>query len=362
MDWLSQNRVDHIDVYMVPPSNLDDSYGLLEGVELSKSSIECGYYSDTRTQGSITVHGDGWVRGSFLRIVHSVPEWGWQRELGTYLVSDESPTRVNGGWVRTLTLQSMLYGLGTDLAPRPWVLGQGALRNDAMRAMLKQAERPFNDGGASDMRFPSTSVLESGKSRLEHVYALCGMEPKNRLDVDPHGVVVYPRYVAPSSKSASFELDLLDPRGIVEDGVKLSADYISMPNRVAVVYRYSEQQGDETVQMEIGAHADSVGAASPSSRGFTVTDFRVLDELYPMTDRKAQSIAESYLAEAREKVEWSLNARYLPLWEGDVVDLVVPDGDYAGRRKCLVKEMKLNLGTMHMDLDLKETASGDEED
>lgn len=365
MDWLDQNRADRIDVFMVPPTNLDDSYGLLEGVDLSQSSIEASYYSDTRTSGSITVHGDGWIRGSFLRIVHSVPAWGWSRELGTYIVSDESPVRENGGWTRRLTLQSILYGLGTDKAPRPWVLGEGALRNDAMRGILKQCNRPFIESGAYDMRFPSTSILESGKSRLEHLYSLCSMEPKNRLDVDPHGTVVYPQYTAPSSKASSFELDLLDPRGIVEDGVSLTADFISRPNRVAVVYRYSEKgegKDAETVQLEIGAHADSTGASSPSSRGYTVTDFRVLDELTPTTDRKAQEIAEKYLAESKEKVEWQLKCRYLPLWEGDVVDLVVPDGDYAGRRKCLVKELRLDLGSMHMDLDLKETASGDEED
>lgn len=362
MDWLDQRREDRIDVYMVPQTNLDDSYGQLEGVELGASSIECGYYTDSRTNGKLVVHGDGWIRGSFLRIVHSVPAWGWTRELGTYLVSDESTSYSFGEWSKSLMLHSMLYALGTDLAPSPLTLGSGAYRNTAIEQILKTCNRPRISSGAVDMRFSDTSVLESGRSRLEHLYALCDMEPKNRLDVDGHGRIVYPKYVAPSSKSSSFELNLSDPRGIVEDGIEVSSGFASMPNRVAVVYRYSDSSGSETVQREIGAYADSTGALSPAARGYTVTDFRVLDELSPQTQKHAQELADSYLADTREKIEWRLKCRYLPIWEGDVVDLVVQGGDYPGRRKCLVKSLALDLGTMHMDLTLKETASGDEED
>lgn len=362
MDWLDQTRIDQIDIYMVPPSNLDDTYGVLEGVDLADSTIECAYYTDSRTQGKLVLHDDNWIRGSFLRIVHSVPAWGWSRELGTYLVSDDSPSYSKGGWDRTLTLESMLYGLGTDLAPKPWTLGAGAYRTTAIKQMLETCKRPHTDAGAVDLRFSDTTVLESGKSRLEHLYSLCGMEPKCRLDVDSHGRVVFPKYVPPASKSSSFELDLADPRGVVEDGVEVSANFLSVPNRVAVVYRYSDREGEETVQREIGAYADATGATSAASRGYTVTDFRVLDELEPQTERHAQELANKYLAETKEKVEWKLKSRYLPLWEGDVVDLIVYGGDYPGKRQCLVKNLTLNLGTMHMDLTLKETASGDEED
>jgi hypothetical protein len=96
-----------------------------------------------------------------------------------------------------------------------------------------------------------------------------------------------------------------------------------------------------------------------------VTDFRTVNELSPATQATADALAKQYLAKgAVEQVEWELSTIYLPLWEGDVVDLVVRDGEaqYQGTRKCLVKSGTIDLEHMRMKLTLKETASGDWDD
>lgn len=362
MDWLDQTRTDQLEFYMIPPNNLDDSYGVLENVDLGASSLEAAYYTDSRTQGKIVIRDSTWIKGSLIRIVHSIPEWGWSNILGTYLVSASAPIRSNTGWSTTLTLQSILYGLGTDKAPSPWTLGSNSYRNAAIKQILDLCNRPYNDAGSVDLLMSSTSVMDSGESRLEHLFTLCGMDPKNRLDVDPKGLVVFPQYVDPDSRASKFELDLEDPRGIVYGDVETQADFLSVPNRVALVYRYSEKEGDETVQKEIGAYVDATGPTSPASRGFVVTKFEVLDEVEPATEDHIRELAAEKLADVKEKVEWKLKCCYLPIWEGDVIDLVVYGGDYSGRRKCLVKSVSIALDSMMMTLVLKETASGDTED
>ena len=90
-----------------------------------------------------------------------------------------------------------------------------------------------------------------------------------------------------------------------------------------------------------------------------------LTEMAPATAQRANQLARQYLAnDAIEHVEWEVTTTYLPISAGDVVELVVHDGlkAYQGARKCLVKTCELELGTMTMQLTLKEAASGDEED
>ena len=105
MDWRDLTRKDRIIVQQVNPANIDAVMGELEGVELSASSLTAAYYTDTRTSGKLKVIGEGWRRGSFLRVVHQVPEWNYSRELGTYIVTNDDRARENGAWAYELTLR-----------------------------------------------------------------------------------------------------------------------------------------------------------------------------------------------------------------------------------------------------------------
>lgn len=364
MDWRDLSRRDRIVVQMVSPTNLDATLGELEGVDLSGSSITAGYYTDTRTSGKLRVVGDGWIRDSLIRIIHAVPEWNYANEIGTYIVTNDDAERVNGSWVTTLTMQSRLYGLSTDKLVRPWAIAANAMMLKAARQCLDAARFAYDLSGASDVRLKSAKVMTSGTDRLSIMYALATMG-NDRLDVDGHGRVTMRKYVAPTKRTPVWRIDLADPRGVALDGLSRSTDYLEIPNVVGVCYRYNDTVNGKSVQREINASA-RVSADSPHAhavRGYTITDFRELTEMSPKTAARAQQLANQYLAsDGVEQVEWELSTIYLPIWEGDVVELVVRDGDqaYQGVRHCLVKSIELGLHDMTMTLRLKETRSGDD--
>lgn len=362
-DWADTDRTDALDFVMVSPQNLDIELGTLDGVVRSSSSLSAAYYTDTRTSGKLEYVGDGWIRNSFIRIVHRIPEWGFRRELGTYIVTEDPGTRASGQWTRSLTLHSVLHGLSTDLGAGPWTVKQGSMAKDAIRQMLSTCKRPMRDLSAKDAKVGSPVVYETGTSYLERLFDLCTMTT-NRMDADGHGYVTIAPYVEPRRKSAAFRLDLADTRGLVADGVELTTNYLEMPGRAVVSYQYSETVNGESVQKEINAQADATGEQSMATRGYMVTDYQQLSEMEPATYQRALELARQKLAErSRELVEWKIKCLYLPVWEGDVVELFVHDGPsrYRGVRHCLVKNLELELEHMTMTLTLKETASGDDE-
>lgn len=361
-DWKDMTRRGTVTVTMVNPTDLDATMGELEGVDLSGSSVSYGYYADTRVTGKLRVVGDGWVRGSWLRIGYRIPEWDYQTELGTFIVTNDSASRDHGAWAYELDLQSALYGLSTDLLVRPWAIARNAMALKAMRQCVTGGGGTIVTSGARDYRLKSPKVVETGTSRLSAVYALCEMA-NDRLDVDGHGRVVVAPYVTPASRAPSLTIDLADRRGVAQDGITRTTDWLQMPTVAAVQYKYDA--GGK--QREINASATVAATAHQSfaNRGYVVTDLHQLNEMAPATAQRAQQLAKRYLAnDAIEHVEWEVTTTYLPIKAGDVVELVVHDGleDYQGARKCLVKACELDLGTMTMQLTLKETASGDEED
>lgn len=364
IDWRDLDRTERVRVVQVSPTDLEGEWGELDGVDLSGSSIETAYYSDTRERGTVRVVGDGWSRGAFLRVYLSIPEWGWERALGTYIVTNQRSRLERGEWIHELDLQSTLKALATERLPRPWAIAANASAKRAMAQNLDAAARPWHDLGALDARMRSATVMETGTTRISALFALTNAT-RNRLDVDPMGYVTVAPYVVPSAKAPSFEFDLADPRGVMEDALELTTDWLEMPDQVVVAHKYGDTGGGKAAQREIDAVAYVPDGAHQSRavRGYSVTDFRTVDELQPRTAARAQQVAQQYLArDGVEQVEWSIGCHYLPLRAGDVVDLVVPSGDYAGTRRCLVKTTSLELGDMGMTIGLKETASGDEED
>lgn len=363
IDWRDLDRTERIRFVQVAPTDLETEWGELEGVDLSSATIETAYYSDTRERGAVSVIGDGWRRGSFLRVYLDIPEWDYTSVLGTYIVTGQRSRLERGAWIHDLDLQSILKGLATERLPRPWAIAANASAKKAMADNLAAAARPWHDLGANDAKLKTPTVMETGTTRISALFALTNAT-RNRLDVDPMGYVTIAPYTSPTAKAPVFRFDLDDPRGIMEDDIELRSDWLELPDQVIVAHKYSEQSGGKTYQREIDAVAlvPSDSHRSRAVRGYTVSDFRSVDELQPRTAKAAQDLAEQYLRrDGVEQVEWSLRSHYIPIRAGDVVELAVPDGDYAGTRHCLVKSTALNLGDMGLTIDLKETASGDEE-
>ena len=136
MDYKDLTRRVELHAYMVPPTNLDDVYVELEGVDWDSLNISCGYYTDTRVSGSLSVVGGNWIRGSFVRIVMEIPEDDYAQELATFAVSNDDAEYRNGVWVTDLELVSMLHTMSLDLAPSTKAINAGSsiLARPMMRA------------------------------------------------------------------------------------------------------------------------------------------------------------------------------------------------------------------------------------
>ena len=362
MDWSDLRRTDVLAVTMVSPTNLDAPLGELVGLDPTGCSVTAGYYTDTRTSGRLAFVGDGWVRGSILRLWHRIPEWGYEREVGTYMAVDDPATRDRGSWRTELELHSMLKALSTDVA-KPKTLGVGASALAASQQILETSSRPYVVSKANDTKLKDALVLESGTDQLSRLYSLA-KACDNRLDVDAHGRVTIDPYQAPYAKSPVLEISLSDPRGVAQEGITRTSNLLSMPNRAYVSYRYTDSSGGKSEQREIVEFADATGSRSPASVGWVISDVHSLSEMEPQTAARAQELARQYLEDDQhEHVEWELTTAFLPVWEGDVVDLVVDDGPewYRGRRRCLVKSLDMELAHFTMRLTLKEVRPHDDE-
>lgn len=358
IDWRDQRRRDRIVVQRVSAADLGTPLGELEGVVLAGSTVEGSYYSDTRTSAKLNVWGGAWSPGEYVRIIHQVPDEGWARELGTYIVTDREGERERGAWSTPLTLQSMLYGLSLDALPRPWTVAANAMASKAMAQIMDQSVHAWSDLGG-DYRFKSARVLDAGTTRLAAMYELAKLAG-SRLDVDGHGTITAERYTAPREKAAVWRFSLEEARGIVEGPVSFSSDLLEIPDTVAVAHRFNAAGRDQAVY-----GSATVGATSPlaaQARGYRIVDFRDVSDMTPETAARAQQLAGQYLAAGTaERIEWELRCAYVPIWEGDAVELEVPDGPYPGIRHALVKGIAIDLATLAMRLTLKETTGEDVE-
>lgn len=367
LDWTDAAKVNRVRVLMVDPRDVTRVLGELKGVNLSASSLDASYYSDTRTSGKLAVLGDGWIRGSLIRIVHEIPEWRYSNVLGTYIVTDDGARRDAGAWHYDMTLQSRLYGLSTDKLDKPWMISANSYAETVMSQLIDGAEYYRMIGAPSVYRFKTPQVLGTGTSRLSALYAMTNAS-RSRLDVTPDGNVIVAPYVEPKNRTPQLRIDLRSSRGVASGALTRKTDWLTMPDEVVISYKYSETVDGKAVQREITGSATVWQQAHQhkSNRGYRVTDFIELRDMQPATAVRAQQLALEYLGrESSESVEWELTTLYLPVWEGDVIELYVPDGQqgYTGLRKCLVKSVSLSLdGAMPMRLTLREVTNVEEDE
>lgn len=364
-DWHDLTSGHDLSFMMVPPQSLNDSFGELDGVDLSASSISEAYYSDTRASGRIRYYGDGWRRGSLIRVIDHVG--GEDRELGTYVVTDDGGGYSKGSWHTDLTLNGILYMLSTDKLGTPLTVKSGASLVDACRRVITDGLRPAPIVSVSDKRASENIVFEGSKSRLEVVFKLCDMLGA-RVDVTPRGEITIGRYVEPQSRAALLTLDLNDPRSVAHDDLERKSDYMQLPSMYAVSYKHTESSGGKSVEHEIVglawvSHDQWHSAIGP--RGYRVTEYETLSDMSPETQERANAIAAERLrARSRENLEWTLTTQALPVHEGDALTLVLPDGDsslgYTQVHHVFVKSLTLDLGKMSMRVTLKEVTGRDE--
>ncbi|WP_165055029.1 MULTISPECIES: hypothetical protein [unclassified Adlercreutzia] len=361
MDYKDTTITYTLHAYMIPPTNLDDIYEEMTGVDWSSLSIDADYYTDTRVSATLTTVDGNYIRGSYIRITVE-DEDGNEDELGTFAVDNDSGQRINGAYIQTLDLISQLHALSLDFCPDNLVVGSGARLLDAVRTTLQEGGKSEQDSvltEANDYRFSSTQVLPPGASRLARLYELCSISG-NRLEVDGHGRVRLDKYVSPDSKSPRLRLAQNDERGVIKNGISRQSRWAEIPSKYIVAHDYTTSEDGKTSEHHMFAIANNQAAPA---RGFVVAKYETVSELSPRTTERLEAIAKQRLTEqANERNEWTISTKYIPgLWEGDVIELELDDelDDYTGIRKCLVRSITIDGPYLDMELVLKETSGGD---
>lgn len=365
-DWFDLNRTDIWEFSMVAPQALDQSYGLLDGVLLDTVEITAGYYTDSRTSASLSFVGlDSYIPYSFIRIIHKIPEWSYEKEIGTYIVKSKPSSFKNGEWRTKLTLGSQLDKVAMRHGAEPWTLSSGARVVRAIEEMMNKCAFAWVNNSMKDYQIKETYVYETGSTFLERFYDLCSISD-NRLDVNGHGELVIEPYISPKSKPAMYRLDLEDPHGIILGDVDFESDYLNTPNRCIVAYRFTYEENNETYEAEMRAMADiTSGAHTIAALGYVISDFYEISDSENITYQTIQNTARTRLALLQEElIEWTITCKYIPVWEGDIIALNIPsapDG-YNGVRQCLVKNVNIHPSNMTIDLTLKDLAGREYED
>lgn len=358
-NWKNLAHTNDVEIQMISQNDGHTILKNLTGVELAGSYISMGYYTDSRQQAVINTVNSNYIRNSFIKIIHKVPEWNYAKSLGVFAVTNDNGSLKPNKYVAPLRCSSMLYLESLDFAATPKVINKNATILDVFKSISSQSRRRYSiDSNINNYKFSSTYILEAGKSTLDRLFTLSNAS-KNRIDVDGDGLIHVSPYILPNNKTPVFRFDLADENGMIIDELSRSSNYLELPTRVVVYHSYSDSAGNEKY---IYGYADSTGQLSEGYKGYRIVDFIEEPELTPRTKARADALAKSYLAvNTKELIEWEFSCPYIPLWEGDVVTLNINDGptQYRGLRKCLVKSIKINLDTFIMDLTLKETSSPD---
>lgn len=354
MDWSDINRVDEIEVQMLTPRGFANR-GKLDGVILNGSSISWGYYADNRVSATIKTVDDNYIDHSFLRVVHRVPEWGYSNTLGTFAVHGDDANRNNGAWETTYDCVSAIALLEKDYTTSHFSICVGAYVKQAFEVLFKGAGRPYVlKADMNNYRYKKAKVYELSDSRRANLYDMCDTSG-NRADVDGNGNITISKYLSPSSRQATWEIRLDDPRTNAIDGLSRSSDRLTTPNMVLVKSSREVKNNNKTEKQDIWGYAKATGSESFTARGYTICEVVEVDKVDPQNSAGASKEAQKRLKSlSSATTEWTLTTLYLPIKTGDIVTLVVPDGKYASRRKCLVKNLELSLDSMTQSLTLKE--------
>ena len=353
---------DGISVVMCDPRSLD-ALGELPDVELDGSELSWGYYTDQRMSGTIKALGAGWIDHSLLRVVLTMG--GVTQELATGVVQKMPWSRSGGAQVVESEMHSARAMIADDLLPGHWTICAGARSTDVVSELVGGAGRPYLiTADAVNHIWSEPKVYEMGDSRLSDLMDVADVSG-NRIDVDGPGNITWSRYVPPSARTPTFRLDLSDPKTTVLDGIKGGTSRLDTPTRAVVTYHGEKRDAEgeivkdadgKAVQVELYAYADMRSTETSGARGYVIATHEQVDDLPDQSqaaiDAKAREAASRLTADKWR--EWELSCAYTPLRMGDVGELVLPDGVDAGLHKVLVKNLKLDLKTLVMDLTLKE--------
>lgn len=353
-DWTSAILEHSFYVEMVDPLTLNDVRGQLDYVERS-GSLTLKYYGDTRaglTLTTVVPYGetDGWDGSAALRLVHTVGN-DWQENLFTGFVTSRAWSDDAGVRTYSYELNSPLYALQTEYAASTYTVGANGLALDALKKIFQRAQRPYTiSGTALNYRFGSATCYGSDETFLSICYDLADRSG-DRLSVDGNGNVVVDKYINPSERAATYELDTSDASAVTIPPGSGSDDRLEIPARVIVSAKSGT--GDDEVEIIGTASLASTSEFARARRGYQVDSYHSESDMEPFNQEQANAIAKKYLdSESAVSYETELSMMYAPMHEGYVIKL-----DHQGESgRFMVSTAALDLNTFIWKLTLKKVA------
>lgn len=347
-DWRDTAHSWDVAALVVDQHDPDAVLGALSGLDLSGCTVTEGYYTDTRVSADVqtaATAGDGYVDLARIRLILSVPELGWSRELMTGFVTGATPSEDRGVTTMRYELDSTLWALSVDALDHRVVIGSQGSMVEAAGKLIDSCGFGHDLARAQDRLFQTATVWEVGDTPLGVLYDMCASS--SRLGVDGHGLVTMEPYLAPSARSPQYDIDPEDPRTLVlSEPIEEERGDFEVPGKAVAI-------------ASVGSGEDVAGAAlaTPSSRASWERRGYRLAKTYSWPGSGAPTAAQlseyaaSMLAQAADAARrWSLKVAYMDARAGDVVSYRHRDGWH----RCLVQSVTTRLGDMTQELTLKE--------
>ena len=185
-------------------------------------------------------------------------------------------------------------------------------------------------------------MYECGESALTVLMDACGSY--DRVSVDGHGRVTVERYVAPSAREPSQDVDPEGERSVVIGSVTSGDGSQTTPGRVIV----TSGSGDSLMVASYDSPADA--ESSSRVRGYMYARKESHSGENPTWGQLLAEAKASWQASQNPGREHELTVMWQAWHQGDVVRLRV-GGTW---RKCLVKSVESDLGAMTQKVTLKE--------
>ena len=331
--------------------DLETSLGFVEDVV--SGEISENYDGDYRTCLQVDVDGEPLPLTSLLRVWH-VSELGGEsvrEELGTYMLQPDSQQLdyEQGRYTGRASLQSVLYGLDTDLRGRDTSIAGTAVVIDTFTQKVSQygytPALAYQFQG-STRQWGSAHVWERGESVLDECQR-CADALGGYVTVDTHGRVLLDAYTTPTKRPNTWTLTADD----YVDGVGLTQGDIV--NYVSVAFTYEDGNGKQRTLIGT-AGLDKFDPYGWKSIGRWSSANYEIASLADQTQAGINAVAQQYLRAASTATRtFSLTMPYAPIPCGSVG--IVEVGGLVTRAVVSTRSIDLDTAGL-MQLGLKEIA------
>ncbi len=365
MDWTDTGYSYHVEVSVVSQVNVDETFGVLQGILLSGLTISENYYSDSRVQGKVTTvvaegESDGYIENARLRITLSIPDRDWSEEMMTGYVSDIDENVENGMTKRTYSIEGTIWGLLEHKIKSPIIIGKGATLINAWCKILDfNTKMQHTHKDAMDHNFGSNIIYEAGSALSTVLFELSS--GYDRMDVDGHGRITLSKYTAPSKRSSIGFLDMHDAKGLSLYPLSKSSSKWEAPGRAIVTATKTvTSDGKSSQQVIVGSYdAPASHFTSLSSRGWlkAKTDSYNGSSENPSVS-ELNSIAEKNWKDSLDVgLSWNMPSVFKNYHAGEIYDFVLPSAKGTvgiESHKVLITGVNTNFESMTQELSFKE--------